>query len=93
MLFIIKDMGEQKAYKLFTIAHLPLYSILLFSIMSQHQFITAIIIDGFLIAHSVLHIVFERNASNKLKSKYSRNIIHSMGLISLGHLVLILSNH
>ncbi|KNB74747.1 hypothetical protein ADS79_02720 [Brevibacillus reuszeri] len=84
---ILKDMDDDRAFKTFTILHLPLYAILLFSFIS-HQMIAFIIIDVFFIIHSILHFFFEKHPNNNFTNMYSRLIIYPMGILGVLHLTL-----
>ncbi|MFP3390965.1 DUF6713 family protein [Brevibacillus sp. SIMBA_040] len=83
---ILKDMDDDRAFKTFTILHLPLYAILLYSFVSHH-IISFIIIDVFLIIHSVLHFFFEKHPNNNFTNMFSRMIIYPMGVLGVLHLV------
>lgn len=86
MFIILKDMEDNRVFKVFTILHLPLYTFLLFSFISQ-QLLSFVIIDLFLIFHSIAHFFFEKNPNNNFKNLYSRLIIYPMGLLGLLHLL------
>jgi hypothetical protein len=86
MFVFLRELTDERAFKVFTILHLPLYAFLLFSFISQH-FLSFIIIDIFLILHSIAHFFFEKHPSNHFKNVFSRLIIYPMGLLGLLHLV------
>jgi len=86
MFVILKDMKDERAFKIFTILHLPLYAILLFSFVS-HQLFSFVIIDLFLIFHSIAHFFFEKHPNNNFKNLFSRIIIYPMGLLGVLHLL------
>jgi len=87
MFIVLKDMSDAKAFKVFTLLHLPLYVTLLMLILSvEHQIIAYYVVDLFLIIHSILHLVFERHAKNGLKNIFSRSIIYSMGILAVIHI-------
>ena len=86
MFVILKDMDDDRAFKTFTILHLPLYAILLYSFVSHH-IISFIIIDVFLIIHSILHFFFEKHPNNNFTNMYSRMIIYPMGILGVLHLL------
>jgi len=89
MLIILKDMNDTKAFKMFTLLHLPLYIITLMLILSEkYQIIAYYAIDMFLIVHSILHLIFERHSKNGLKNVFSRSIIYTMGLLSIFHILI-----
>jgi hypothetical protein len=84
MFVVLKDMDDKRAFKVFTILHLPLYAILLFSFVN-HERISYIIIDLFIILHSIAHLFFENHPNNNFKNLYSRLIIYPMGLLGVLH--------
>ncbi|WP_373425793.1 DUF6713 family protein [Paenibacillus endoradicis] len=86
MFAILKDMEDERAFKIFTILHLPLYTVLLYSFVSHHV-LSFVIIDVFLIFHSIAHLFFEKHQNNNFKNLYSRLIIYSMGLLGVLHLL------
>lgn len=86
MFVILKDMEDERAFKIFTILHLPLYTLLLYSFVS-HQLIAFVIIDVFLIIHSIAHFFFEKHQNNNFKNLFSRLIIYPMGLLGMLHLI------
>lgn len=85
MFAILKNMEDERAFNIFTIMHLPLYTVLLYSFVS-HQVLSFVIIDVFLIFHSIAHLFFEKHQNNNFKNLYSRLIIYPMGLLGLLHL-------
>ena len=86
MFAILKDMDDHRAFKVFTILHLPLYAILLYSFISQ-QVVSFIIIDVFLIFHSIIHYFFEKHPNNHFTNMYSRLLIYPMGVLGVLHLL------
>nr|WP_233454082.1 DUF6713 family protein [Brevibacillus parabrevis] len=86
MFAILKDMDDGRAFKVFTILHLPLYAILLYSFISQ-QIVSFIIIDVFLIFHSIIHYFFEKHPNNNFTNTYSRLLIYPMGVLGVLHLL------
>ncbi|WP_342778478.1 DUF6713 family protein [Paenibacillus sinopodophylli] len=86
MFIILKDMEDKRAFRVFTILHLPLYSFLLFSFVSQ-QILSFVIIDLFLILHSIVHFFFEKHPNNDFKNLYSRLMIYPMGFLGVLHLL------
>jgi len=89
LFIILKDMEDSKAYKLFTIIHLPLYVIIFSLLFSEYQTITFGILDSFFIIHAILHLSFEKHPRNNFKNTFSRAIIYSIGILSIVHLLLI----
>ncbi|WP_309296702.1 DUF6713 family protein [Paenibacillus sp. L3-i20] len=86
MFLILKDMEDKRAFKVFTILHLPLYTILIFSFVSHH-FLSFVIIDLFIIFHVLVHFFFEKHPNNNFKNFYSRMIIYPMGILGILHLL------
>ena len=92
MFIVLKDMGEEAAYKVFTILHFPLYFMALY-IMTQGEtntnYIFKIIIDVFLITHAIIHFCFRKHILNGFKSLFSKTIIYLMAVLSILHLCLL----
>ncbi|MGG1638707.1 DUF6713 family protein [Paenibacillus sp. NRS-1760] len=89
LFFVLQDMDDAKAYKVFTLIHLPLYTIILALLFSQYQTNTFWVIDIFLMIHAILHLFFEKHSRNEFKNTFSRLIIYSMGILAAIHLLLI----
>lgn len=90
MFFILKDMDDNKAYNIFLLLHIPLYTVALCFIMSSFRTLGFYIIDIFLIVHLILHICFLKNKNNQLNNKLSMSIIVLMAVLSVIHLIGIL---
>ena len=86
MFITLKDMEDERAFKIFTILHLPLYALLFYSFVS-HQLLSYIIIDLFFIFHSIAHLFFEKHQHNNFKNLFSRLLIYPMGLLGVIHLL------
>lgn len=89
LFFILKDMEDSKAYKVFTFIHLFLYIIILSLLFSQYQTVLFWILDLFFIIHAILHLFFERHPRNEFKNSFSRFIIYPMGILAVLHLLLL----
>ncbi|OAB33167.1 hypothetical protein PMSD_15765 [Paenibacillus macquariensis subsp. defensor] len=89
LFFVLQDMDDAKAYKVFTFIHLPLYTIILALLFSQYQTITFWVLDFFLMIHAILHLFFEKHSRNEFKNTFSRFIIYPMGILAAIHLLLI----
>lgn len=87
MFVILKNMDDEKAYRVFSLLHLPLYAVLLLILISVSQQTAFYIVDIFLIAHTILHLLFERHPQNGLKTAFSRCIIYTMGALAAVHLI------
>lgn len=93
MFIVLKDMEDEKAYRVFTLLHIPLYAAILYLLFSRHTQTCMYIVDGFLIAHLLIHILFRKHPNNKLDNVLSKSIICGAGLIAIVHLlILIFSN-
>ncbi len=91
MFFVLKDMEDKKAYTTFLLLHIPLYALALWLLLSPFFIIGFYIVDGFLIAHFIIHLCFIKHKNNQLNNKLSMTIIALMGLISAIHLIGILN--
>jgi hypothetical protein len=88
----LKDMKDEKAYQLFTIFHIPLYSLMLGLILfSETQRFAFYLLDVFIIIHTFLHLFFERHKNNELKNFFSRCLIYSMGTLAIIHIFLLIT--
>lgn len=89
MFIVLKDMADDKAYKIFTLAHLPLYCAVIF-IMAQggEPAVLYYIIDIFLIGHTIVHYGFKKHLKNGFTSVFSKAIIYSMGILAVIHMCL-----
>lgn len=87
MFVILQDMDDDRAYKVFTLLHLPLYAVLLVALLGQGQVTAFYILDIFLIVHTSLHLLFEKNPQNGFKNFYSRMIIYPMGFLAIIHII------
>lgn len=90
MFAVLKDMDENRAYRVFSLLHLPLYAALLCIILFVSRTIAFYIADIFLIMHTVLHLLFEKHPQNGLKNAYSRSIIYTMGALAALQLAIVL---
>ena len=96
MFFILKDMPDEKAYKIFTLSHFPLYfSTFMVMVHGGHSAtnILYLIFDIFLIGHSIIHFCFRKKSNNKFSSLFSKAIIYSLGILAILHLLLMLFSH
>ncbi|MDE5052960.1 hypothetical protein NDK25_12030 [Niallia taxi] len=92
MFIVLKDMEDSTAYKVFTLIHLPLYTIILALLFSRYQTITFWTIDLFLIIHAILHLLFEKHPRNGFKNTFSRTIFYLMGIFALFHILLLVNS-
>jgi len=91
MFIILKDMPDETAYKVFSIAHLPLYFVAIMTLIQGNTptNILYYIIDFFLVGHTMIHFLFRAKAGNGFNSVYSKIIIYSLGALAIAHLLLI----
>lgn len=90
MFIILKSMPEEKACRVFTIAHIPLYAAALLLLISPSQQILFYVLDVFLIGHAVIHFCFRHHENNAFTSVFSKTIIYLMGGFAAVHLAGIL---
>lgn len=88
MFIILKDMKEERAYLLFTLLHIPLYTAIILLLLSKYSQIGFYITDIFLIAHLFIHIIFTKHPENNLNNRFSKCIIFCAGLLAIVHFVL-----
>lgn len=92
MFIILKDLKDRTAYLVFTLIHIPLYMILIYlTITLTDKSILFIVIDIFLVAHGILHLLFEKHKDNQLKNLLSRFLIYVMGILGIIHLLMTLA--
>ncbi|MDP4145036.1 MAG: hypothetical protein Q8936_11230 [Bacillota bacterium] len=92
MLIWLKNLEDEKAYKIFTAIHIPLYVFLLFGIMdtsNNTSTIFLIIIDVFLIFHASIHFFFKKHKNNEFNSYFSKIVINAMAIISVAQIILL----
>ncbi|MDR2884230.1 MAG: hypothetical protein LBV09_03895 [Deferribacteraceae bacterium] len=90
MFLILKDMQEERGYKLFTILHFIIYIVIFYAILRE-SYAIKVIIDVFLLFHALLHYSFRRHLhGNGFKTLFSKGIIYSMALLAAVHLGVIL---
>lgn len=89
MFIFLKNLKEEVAYKIFSILHIPLIILVLYSLTQfmRFYFFLYLIIDIFLILHMIIHYFFTDHEANKFSSSYSKFIIYLMGYLSIFHLV------
>lgn len=93
MFILLKDMDDETAYKIFTLAHLPLYFVVIFVMVQGGVFANSIlyyVIDIFLLGHSIIHYVFKKNPNNGFTSLFSKLIIYSLGFFAAIHICILL---
>ena len=85
----LKDMEDEKAYRVFMLLHIPLYTAILALLLSGYYRIGFYITGVFLIAHTLVHTGFRKHTANKLTSGISKSIIFISGILAAVHLLLI----
>lgn len=86
MFIVLKDMEDEKACRIFVLAHVPLYVAALFLLMSPAKLIVFYVLDVLLILHAVIHFGFRHHKHNAFTSTISKAIIYMMAAISAVHL-------
>jgi len=86
----LRSIEERVAYRLFALFHIPLYCAALLLLLSEHYDVGWIIVDVFLIAHALVHVVFRKHKENQFDA-FSYSIIYAAGACGLLHLVLFLT--
>lgn len=91
MFIILKELKEQSGYIIFTILHLPLFTLLYLLIlgMPKHAFPIYLTIDILLIAHSIVHLLFSKHKANSFTG-FSNILIHTPALLAALHMILLL---
>jgi len=82
----LRNMGDRAAYRLFTVAHIPLYGAVLFLLFSKYYVVGYILVDVFLIAHALIHMLFRKHEQNQFDA-FSNLIIYAAGVCGSVHLV------
>jgi hypothetical protein len=88
MFIVLRDMPDEKAHRVFTALHIPIYTTAFFLLLAGRSRICFLIVDIFLIAHALLHLLFERHKKKGLKSPFSRTIIYSATVLAVAHLAM-----
>ena len=86
MFIILKDMADEKAFRIFMLLHIPLYAVILSLLLSDRMIIAMYITDIFLILHMLIHFAFTGHKANQMNGGVSKAIIYSAGLLALVHL-------
>ncbi len=88
---VLKDMKEEPGYLVFSLLHLPLCIIILYFIMNssgQYYHVFTLAINGFLIFHGGIHLLFRTKTGNEFKGVYSYTIIFLMSIFAGLQLIL-----
>lgn len=92
MFILLKDMAEETAYRVFTLAHLPLYFLVLLILVqgtARSGTFLCYVADFFLVGHTILHYAFKRHPNNGFRSAFSKSIICLLGIAAVLHLCLL----
>lgn len=89
MFIVLKDMTDEKAYRVFLLLHIPLYAIILALLFSGAARVGFYVTDIFLIAHMLVHWGFRRHRANNLNGALSKVILYGAGLLAVFHLIMI----
>lgn len=87
MFIRLKDMEDEKAYRVFMLLHIPLYAVILFLLLSDAARIGYYVTDVFLIVHLFIHWGFRNHHANRLNSGLSKCIILSAGILAFIHFI------
>jgi hypothetical protein len=91
LFIVLKDMQEERGYLVFSLLHLPLCFIILYFIMdngSPYYHVFTLVINGFLIFHGGIHLLFRNNRDNKFRGVYPNMVIFLMSILAALQLVL-----
>ena len=84
----LKNMEGKKAYHIFLLLHLPLYTAILLLLFSPSSHSGRYIVDGFLALHMLIHWGFRKHPGNQLNQGMSLVIINCAGLLAILHFIL-----
>ncbi|MGX9757296.1 DUF6713 family protein [Clostridioides difficile] len=87
MFIVLKGMEDKRAYLIFLLLHIPLYTLIIWLLLSPFFKLGFYITDIFLMAHLILHLCFLQHKSNKLNNALSMSIIVLMGTLSTLHFI------
>jgi len=87
----LKSMADEVAYRVFMLAHIPLYAVVVALLLSSHVRTLSYVIDVFLVAHLVVHLGFRRHPANAFNNAVSFGLILAGGLAGAVHLTLLLT--
>lgn len=91
---VLENMGEEQAYQVFVVLHIPLFAILMWLTASRSrriQLTTQLIIDVFMVAHAGLHLLFVSNDQYSFHSTLSETLIFGAGVVGFIHMSLTLA--
>ena len=88
----LRSMEERAAYHLFVAIHIPLYCVALFFLLSEYYVVAWVLVDLFVIAHALIHILFRKHKENQFNA-FSHSVIYAAGACGFLHLSLLLTAH
>ena len=88
MFTILKDLADEKAYRIFTLLHIPLYALIFLLWIFDYMLVLYYVMDVFLILHWLLHLGFRKHPENNLNNGISKSILFLLGLLALIHLLI-----
>jgi len=89
MFIVLRVLDDELAYKVFTLAHIPLYlAVILILVLADTSAVLILmyVVDLFLVAHAVIHFCFRKKPTNGFTSVFSQVIIYSMGVLAILHM-------
>lgn len=84
----LRALGEENAYRVFTLIHLPLFALFLWMAAYPNDWFL-VVVDLFLIIHVFLHWIFRNHSQNAFRGWLSYSLIVGAGLMGAWHLLLI----
>lgn len=90
MFLFLKDLKEETAYRIFAVAHLPLYmAALIVMIGGSPKGSNAFyyILEVLLVLHGCVHFGFRKHKENSFTSLFSKLIIYGMAFFAVFHLI------
>ena len=93
MFIILNKMGDERAFQIFSILHIPLLMMIFWFITSPSAIVVfwfQVVLDVFLIVHKFLHNSFQKHPNNEFNLTFSKRLIDLMALIGFIQLALIL---
>lgn len=89
MFILLKEMEEERAYRIFMLLHIPLYTVLLMLLFSTKFRTGVYLTDTFLIAHMLIHLGFRNHPANRFNNGISKGIIFLAGVLAIVHILII----
>jgi len=93
MFIVLKNLEDELAYRIFTLAHIPIYFFVLFVLVRVEMPAIAPFkysVDIFLIIHAVIHYCFRKKPNNGFRSLFSITIIYSLSILAIIHICFVL---